>query len=82
MVMENKDSSEAITFSVPAGAILDTWSSDPWTNGVQIEQMEDMQKLYVDADPPSASYCQIRDSRLTGHVRAADSRLGITPPPG
>src|ERR1700674_4469703 len=45
--METKDSSEAITSSVPAGAILDTWWNDPWTNGVQIEQMEDMQKLFV-----------------------------------
>jgi hypothetical protein len=45
--METKDSSEAITSSVSAGAILDTWLNDPWTNGVQIEQMEDMQRLYV-----------------------------------
>jgi hypothetical protein len=45
--METKDSSEAITSSVHAGAILETWSNDPWTNGVQIEQMEDMQKLFV-----------------------------------
>ena len=45
--METKDSSEAITSNVRAGAILDTWSSDPWTNGVQIEQIEDMQKLFV-----------------------------------
>jgi hypothetical protein len=45
--METKDSSETITSSVPAGAHLDTWSNAPWTNGVQIEQLEDMQKLYV-----------------------------------
>ena len=45
--METKDSFEAITSSVSAGAILDTWLNDPWTNGVQIEQMEDMQRLYV-----------------------------------
>src|ERR1700693_6275248 len=45
--METKDSTEATTSSVPAGASLDTWSNDPWTNGVQIEQMEDMQKLFV-----------------------------------
>jgi len=45
--METEDSSGAITSCVPAGAILDTWSNDPWTNGVQIEQMEDMQELFV-----------------------------------
>ena len=45
--METRDSSEAITSSVHAGATLDTWSNAPWTNGVQIEQLEDMQKLYV-----------------------------------
>jgi len=45
--METEDSSGAITSGVPAGAILDTWSNDRWTNGVQIEQMEDLQKLFV-----------------------------------
>ena len=45
--METKASTEATTSSVPAGAILDTWSNGTWTNGVQIEQMEDMQRLYV-----------------------------------
>ena len=33
--------------SVPAAAVLSNWCDDPWTNGVQIEQMDDMQKLYV-----------------------------------
>ena len=32
---------------VPAGAILDTWSKDPWDNGVQIDKMEDMEKLSI-----------------------------------
>jgi len=32
---------------VPAGAILDTWSNDPWKNGVQIDALEDMQKLAI-----------------------------------
>jgi len=33
--------------SIPAGANLDTWSSDPWANGVQIDEREDMEKLSV-----------------------------------
>jgi hypothetical protein len=33
--------------SIPAGAVLDNWSEDPWTNGVQIDRMEDMEKLVV-----------------------------------
>ena len=33
--------------SIPTGAILDTWSQDPWTNGVQIDDREDMEKLAV-----------------------------------
>jgi hypothetical protein len=33
--------------SVPAGAMLDFWSSEAWSNGVQTEQLEDMQKLFV-----------------------------------
>jgi hypothetical protein len=33
--------------TVSAAATLDFWSNEPWTNGVQIEQMEEMQKLLV-----------------------------------
>jgi hypothetical protein len=33
--------------SIPVGAILATWSNDPWTNGVQIDHREDMEKLAV-----------------------------------
>ncbi len=32
---------------VPMGAMLDTWSSDPWANGLQIDAREDMEKLAV-----------------------------------
>jgi hypothetical protein len=35
--------------SVPAGAILDNWSKDPWKNGVQVDGMEDMEKLVIQA---------------------------------
>jgi hypothetical protein len=33
--------------TIPAAAILDFWSHEPWTNGVQIEQMDEMQKVFV-----------------------------------
>jgi hypothetical protein len=33
--------------TVSAGAVLENWSNDPWTNGVQIDRMEDMEKLAV-----------------------------------
>jgi hypothetical protein len=33
--------------TVPAAAILNTWCDDPWTNGVQIDHREDMEKLAV-----------------------------------
>jgi hypothetical protein len=33
--------------AIPVGAILDTWSNDPWTNGVQIDHREDMEKLAI-----------------------------------
>ncbi len=33
--------------SIPAAAVLDNWSDDPWTNGVQVDRMEDMEKLVV-----------------------------------
>ncbi len=31
----------------PAGAILDTWSRDEWSNGVQVDRMEDLDSLVV-----------------------------------
>ncbi|MBZ5644307.1 MAG: hypothetical protein LAO19_16240 [Acidobacteriia bacterium] len=34
-------------YSVPAAAILSNWCEDPWTNGVQIDLREDMEKLAV-----------------------------------
>jgi hypothetical protein len=30
-----------------AGALLDTWSSHSWTEGLQLEAMQDMEKLTV-----------------------------------
>jgi hypothetical protein len=33
--------------TIPAGGVLDNWSEDPWTNGVQVDRMEDMEKLVV-----------------------------------
>ena len=32
---------------IPAGANLETWSNDAWDNGVQIDRLEDMQRLQV-----------------------------------
>jgi hypothetical protein len=33
--------------SIPAGAALDNRSKDPWKNGVQVDRMEDMEKLVI-----------------------------------
>ena len=33
--------------SIPAGAIRNYWSEDPWTNGVQIDDREDMETLAI-----------------------------------
>jgi len=33
---------------VPVGAILDSWSDDPWSNGVQIDGLQEMEKLFVE----------------------------------
>jgi hypothetical protein len=33
--------------SIPIGAVLDKWSEDLWANGVQVDRMEDMEKLVV-----------------------------------
>jgi hypothetical protein len=33
--------------SIAGAAILDKWSEDPWTNGVQIDEMDDMKTPFV-----------------------------------
>ena len=33
--------------TIPSSAILDTWSDDPWANGLQIDHREDMETLAV-----------------------------------
>src|SRR6266567_2737053 len=35
------------TVSCAAGALLDTWSSHSWTEGIQLETIQDMEKLVV-----------------------------------
>lgn len=32
---------------IPAGASLDSWGREAWTNGLQIEQMNELQRLWV-----------------------------------
>src|SRR2546425_1955259 len=36
-----------VTVGYSAGALLDTWSSHNWTEGVQLETIQDMKKLEV-----------------------------------
>ncbi len=48
--MDHKDSIAADKNSkdfVPKAAMLDAWAQDAWNNGVQIDLMEDMQKIAV-----------------------------------
>lgn len=35
------------TVSCSAGALLDTWSSHSWTEGIQLETMRDMESLTI-----------------------------------
>jgi len=35
------------TVSCTAGALLDTWSSHSWTEGIQLETVRDMEKLTI-----------------------------------
>jgi hypothetical protein len=43
----HEKSKDEETLYCPAGAILDTWAKDPWDNGVQIDKMEELEKLAV-----------------------------------
>lgn len=33
--------------TVPCGAVLDVWSQNPWRNGTQIDELEEMQRIHV-----------------------------------
>jgi hypothetical protein len=33
--------------AIVAAAVLDTWADGPWTNGVQVDRMEDNERLVV-----------------------------------
>jgi hypothetical protein len=46
-VEDGKEGTVAETFSYPAGAILDNWSQQEWNNGVQIDQMEELESLAI-----------------------------------
>ena len=35
------------TESLPRGAVLDMWSKNPWRNGTQIDELEQMQRIHV-----------------------------------
>jgi hypothetical protein len=35
--------------SIPVGALLDKWADDPWPNGLQMDRIEDMDKLVIRA---------------------------------
>jgi hypothetical protein len=74
--------------SIPVGAMLDKWSEDPWSNGVQLDHMEDMEKLVVRTlnslyeiiviDGPSGEIL-VRGGKLfpeLTHVRLAGATLG------
>ena len=38
------------TVNCPKGAILDTWSSHEWTDGIQIETLRDLDELVVQTE--------------------------------
>ena len=38
---------ESGSIPVVGATLIDTWLSDPWTNGLQIEDREDMEKLVI-----------------------------------
>jgi len=33
--------------TAPLGAVLDMWSQNPWRNGTQIDELEEMQQIHV-----------------------------------
>jgi hypothetical protein len=46
-IPDESGGSEHQSLEVPAGALLETWSSDPWSDGVQINEMDNLESLKV-----------------------------------
>jgi hypothetical protein len=43
-----EESPESINIeALPRGAVLDAWSQNPWGNGTQIDELEQMQRIHV-----------------------------------
>src|SRR2546426_1139782 len=43
-----EESQERVTDeTLPRGAVLDVWSQNPWSNGTQIDELEEMQRIHV-----------------------------------
>jgi hypothetical protein len=59
--------------SCSAGALLDTWSSHSWTEGVQLETMPDMETLSVDTENSTYEITVI--SGRTGDVLVRGGRF-------
>jgi len=61
------------TVNCSAGALLDTWSSHSWTEGVQLEALQDMQKLSVQTE--NSSYEVTVISGRTGDILIRGGRF-------
>ena len=46
-IPDESEGSDFKAVQVPAGAILDNWLNHPWTDGVQINKMENLESLLV-----------------------------------
>jgi len=73
--MYRRDRKEAMdsTLRCSASAILDTWSSHDWTEGVQLETMQDMETLTVQTE--NSTYDITVISGRTGEILIRGGRF-------
>src|SRR5829696_5228879 len=62
-----------VTISCSSGAMLDTWSAHDWTEGVQLENMGDMETLNVQTENSSYEITVI--SGRTGEILIRGGRF-------
>lgn len=46
--MTKRNEHERQSASIPAGANLDTWSAESWTNGIQVDELLELETLSIE----------------------------------
>ena len=66
-------------FSVPAGAILENWSFNRWSGGIEIEHLDDQQSLFIETENSTYEITVVNGRRGEILVRGGQFFPAVTP---